>query len=114
MDHFNSRFFFYFHFTSRGSKKERESGCTGWRVLVGGGGVELPEPSPLSTSYPHGRQRGTRYDYTKVIVDSEVRGTTLQKLIVDSEVRGTTQQKLIVDSEVRGMTLLKLLRGKKK
>ena len=36
-----------------------------------------------------------------VLVDSEVRGTTLQKLIVDSEVRGTTLQKLIVDSEVR-------------
>ena len=31
------------------------------------------------------------------IVDSEVRGTTLQNLIVDSEVRGTTLQKLIVD-----------------
>ena len=27
---------------------------------------------------------------TPVLVDSEVRGTTLQKLIVDSEVRGTT------------------------
>ena len=36
---------------------------------------------------------------TPVLVDSEVRGTTLQKLIVDSEVRGTTLQKLIV-SEV--------------
>ena len=33
---------------------------------------------------------------TPVLVDSEVRGTTLQKLIVDSEVRGTTPQKLIV------------------
>ena len=32
---------------------------------------------------------------TPVLVDSEVRGTTLQKLIVDSEVRGTTLQKLI-------------------
>ena len=28
--------------------------------------------------------------FTPVLVDSEVRGTTLQKLIVDSEVRGTT------------------------
>ena len=35
------------------------------------------------------------YDSTKVIVDSEVRGTNLQKL-VDSEVRDTTLQKLIV------------------
>ena len=40
-----------------------------------------------------------------LIVDSEVRGTTLQKLIVDSEVRGTTLQKLIVVGEVRGTTL---------
>ena len=31
-----------------------------------------------------------------LIVDSEVRGTTLQKLIVASEVRGTTLAKLIV------------------
>ena len=46
---------------------------------------------------------------TPVLVDSEVRGTTLQKLIVDSEVRGTTLQKLIVDSEVRGTTLQKLI-----
>ena len=39
---------------------------------------------------------------TPVLVDSEVRGTTLQKLIVDSEVRGTTLQKLIVsESEVK-------------
>ena len=30
------------------------------RVLVAGGGVELPEPSPLSTSYPHGYQ-GNRW-----------------------------------------------------
>ena len=30
---------------------------------------------------------------TPVLVDSEVRGTTLQKLIVDSEVRGTTLEK---------------------
>ena len=44
-----------------------------------------------------------------MLVDSEVRGTTLQKLIVDSEVRGTTLQKLIVDSEVRGTTLQKLI-----
>ena len=37
-----------------------------------------------------------------VLVDSEVRGTTLQKLIVDSEVRGTTLQKLIAsESEVK-------------
>ena len=41
------------------------------------------------------------YDSRKVIVDSEVPDTTLQKLIVDSEVQGTTLQKLIVDSEVR-------------
>ena len=41
---------------------------------------------------------------TPVLVDSEVRGTTLQKLIVDSEVRGTTLQKLSVvmdESEVK-------------
>ena len=38
----------------------------------------------------------------RLIVDSEVRGTTLQKLIVDSEVRGTTLQTLIMDeSEVK-------------
>ena len=43
------------------------------------------------------------------LVNSEVRGTTLQKLIVDSEVRGTTLQKLIVDNEVRGTTLQKLI-----
>ena len=51
--------------------------------------------------------KGTFFDprYRPVLVDSEVRGTTLQKLIVDSEVRGTTPQKLIVDSEVRGTTL---------
>ena len=36
---------------------------------------------------------------TPVLVDSEVRGTTLKKLIVDSEVRGMTLQKLIVKSE---------------
>ena len=40
---------------------------------------------------------------TPMLVDSEVRGTTLQKLIVDSEVRGTTLQKLssIARYEVR-------------
>ena len=34
-----------------------------------------------------------------LVVESEGRGTTLQKLIVESEGRGTTLQKLIVDSE---------------
>ena len=50
---------------------------------------------------------------TPMVVDSVVRGTTLQKFIVDSEVRGTTLQKLIVDSKVRGTTLQKLIRGYK-
>ena len=32
----------------------RESGCTRVEFRSGAGGVDLPEPSPLSTSYPHG------------------------------------------------------------
>ena len=57
---------------------------------------------------------------TPVLVDSEVRGTTLQKLIVDSKVRVYDSTKVIVDSvvrlqklivagEVRGTTLQKLI-----
>ena len=77
----------------------------GRRSIAGLGSVTpypIPSltPSPLTLSLdlppPH-------------LVDSKVRGTTLQKLIVDSEVRGTTLQKLIVDSEVRGTTLQKLI-----
>ena len=49
------------------------------------------------------RQRGTRYDSPKLIVDSEVRVSTPLKLIVDSEVRVSTPPKLIVSevSEVK-------------
>ena len=43
--------------------------------------------SPRRRPPPPERTRAKR-----VLVDSEVRGTTLQKLIVDSEVRGTTLQ----------------------
>ena len=46
---------------------------------------------------------------TPVLVDSEVRGTTLHKLIVDSEVRGTTLQKLIVVSGGTECTTLQKL-----
>ena len=40
-----------------------------------------------------------------MLVDSEVRGTTLQKLIVDSEVRGTTPQKLIMDESEKSESI---------
>ena len=49
----------------------------------------LPSPT-TSTSWTEKRAK-------RVLVDSEVRGTTPQKLIVDSEGRGTTPQKLIMD-----------------
>ena len=60
------------------------------------------------------KKKESRSDSFFLIVDSEVRGTTLQKLIVDSEVRGKTLQKLIIDSEVRGTTLQKLIVSEKK
>ena len=52
LDNVKRRIIIHWGFIS--SKNRFIYGLNEGRVLVGGGGVELPEPSPLSTSYPHG------------------------------------------------------------
>ena len=52
LDNVKRRIIIYWGLIS--SKNRFIYGLNEGRVLVGGGGVELPEPSPLSTSYPHG------------------------------------------------------------